>query len=53
MTPLAVIQLILTLEPEVQSLVGDFIRAIKAKDPAAERAAWEAAIVLQFEAKKA
>jgi len=53
MTPLAVVQLILELEPELQSLVADLIRAVKANDPVAERKAWEAAIVLQFEARKA
>jgi len=53
MAPLAVIQLVLSLEPELQALVADIIQAVKAKDPVAERRAWEAAIVLQFEARKA
>lgn len=53
MTPLAILQLILSLEPELQALVVDVIAASKSKDKAALRKAFEDAIVLQFEARKA
>jgi hypothetical protein len=52
-TPLAVMQLVLSLEPALQELVTDVLTAAKTKDAAAERKAFEAAIVLQFEARKA
>ena len=53
MTPLAVFQLVLSLEPALQDLVVDVLAATKAKDPASVRKAFEAALVLQFEARKA
>lgn len=52
MTPLAVVQLIMSLEPAVQDMVVSLIAALKTKDAAAERTAVEAALRLQFEARQ-
>lgn len=53
MSPIALLTTILSLEPAIQELIASALAAHKANDQASIRRAYEAAIVLQFEARKA
>lgn len=48
----ALLALIEALAPEVQELLVDLLKAIEGKDTASQRAALEAALRLQFEARQ-
>ncbi len=48
----ALVALIEALAPEIQELLVDFIKSLQHKDEASQRAALEAALRLQFEARQ-
>lgn len=50
MTPQAIAALVMALEPSVQKVVVDIVKALHAKDVASVRTALEAAQRLEFEA---